>query len=395
MKRGIFLALIMFLTAGASFSSEVSNVQTAPVLKSDSIYQLRPKYVIEQTEPVEKQTVQLPENAPDAEIKNSEENVQPKEEGQIKKAVEENVVKPVVSEAKAEQKAEAEMKAINDISAKEKLKQSEEKVEKVINETAVKPVVAEEKSEQKVEIIQIPVTREVSEQQTQLKTEQSEDTAEKDVSAENKNTEESIKKEIPVPETKVEEKVENVLPLKEIPAVQPQEEQKILPAIPAEVQQEEKSAEPDADIKDEQVQNQNTDTKEQKKQTEIQTEDKKPSHANELQTAEPEEKFSESEEYLPVYNTEEIVPDLKNVDMPKLKINPVKIVPLKVDSTGEVDSRIKLLNYKSYDETDKYIKKNLTYTNNASGNTKSKLPLNIKPLNNNVNLSMVNTAKRY
>ena len=354
MKRGIFLALIMFLTAGASFSSEVSNVQTAPVLKSDSIYQLRPKYVIEQTEPVEKPTVQLPENAPDAEIKNSEENVQPKEEEQIKKAVEENVVKPVASEAKAEQKAE-----------------------------------------QKVEIIQIPVTQEVSEQQTQLKTEQSEDTAEKDVSAENKNTEESIKKEIPVPETKVEEKVENVLPLKEIPAVQPQEEQKILPAIPAEVQQEEKSAEPDADIKDEQVQNQNTDTKEQKKQTEIQTEDKKPSHANELQTAEPEEKFSESEEYLPVYNTEEIVPDLKNVDMPKLKINPVKIVPLKVDSTGKVDSRIKLLNYKSYDETDKYIKKNLTYTNNASGNTKYKLPLNIKPLNNNVNLSMVNTAKRY
>jgi hypothetical protein len=373
MKRGIFLALIMFLTAGASFSSDVSNVQTAPVLKSDSIYQLRPKYVIEQTEPVEKPTVQLPENAPDAEIKNSEENMQPKEEEQIKKAVEENVVKPVVSEAKAEQKAEAEMKAINDIPAKEKLKQSEEKVE----------------------IIQIPVTREVSEQQTQLKTEQSEDTAEKDVSAENKNTEESIKKEIPVPETKVEEKVENVLPLKEIPAVQPQEEQKILPVIPAEVQQEEKSAEPDADIKDEQVQNQNTDTKEQKKQTEIQTEDKKPSHANELQTAEPEEKFSESEEYLPVYNTEEIVPDLKNVDMPKLKINPVKIVPLKVDSTGKVDSRIKLLNYKSYDETDKYIKKNLTYTNNASGNTKSKLPLNIKPLNNNVNLSMVNTAKRY
>ena len=374
MKRGIFLALIMFLTSGVCFSSEDGNVQTAPALKSDSVYQLRPKYVIEQSEPAEKPVVQIPENPAVPDVKPPDADVQTKAEEKVEKAIDETAVKPVAAEEKTEQKAETEMKALG-IPAKEKLNQTEEKVESV----------------------QIPVEKITPEPVTQLKSEQQEEPVKKEVSADGKNTADNMNKEIPVPEEKAEETVENIPPVKEIPIVQPQEEQKILPAIPQEVQQEEKPTETEkpAEVKTEQVQSQNTDAKEQEKQTEIQAENKTLSHANELEPAEPEEKFSESEEYLPVYNTEEIVPDLKEINMPKLKTNPVKIVPLKVDSTGEVDSRIKLLNYKTIDETNKFIKKNLTYSNNINDNIKSKLPLNVKPLNNNVNLSMINANKQY
>ncbi len=375
MKRGIFLALIMFLTSGVSFSSENANVQTAPALKSDSVYLLRPKYEIEQTEPAEKPVVQIPDTAPTSDVKKSDEDVQPKSEEKVEKAIDETVVKPVVAEEKIEQKAETEMKAIDGVPAKEKLNQAEEKVESV----------------------QIPVEKVVPEPETQLKSEQPKETVKEDTPPEEKNTEEIIKKEMPVSEENAEEKVENIAPLKEVSEVQPQEEQKILPVTATEIQPEEKSIETEkpAKVKDEQVQNQNTNTTEQVKQTEVQAEDKKLSHANELETAEPEEKFSKTEEYLPEYNTEEIVPDLKEINMPKLKINPVKIVPMKVDSTGEVDSRIKLLNYKTFEETDKYIKKNLTYSNNVNNNVKSKLPLNVKPLDNNINLSMINVNKQY
>ena len=405
MKRGIFLALIISITANCVLAADTNAVQTTPNLKNDAVPLLRPKYEIipeSNTQiltpaPVVNNIKTNIDNAKEQTteiIKNTEVKVQSIQIPDIKQHTEE--VKNSVQELKENSAQAIENKAEEIKSSVKEIPNTVQKAE----ENSVQDVV--NKTEEVKNSVQ--ELKENSAQAIENKTDEIKSSVKEIPNTVHKTQENSVQNVV----NKAEEVKNSVQEVKEninFSEKDFQKEETQKEALNNNIQTEEKYLEQKTEEQNLKVETQPVKPIIETKNTELNqeetkntlTENKKPSYAQELEAATPEEKFSKEEEYNPVYDTDEITPDFPAINMPKLKTNPVKIVPMKIDSSDKVESQIKLLNYKSYDATDEFIKKNITYTNSSKNNdNKTKMSPDTKVMkNNNINLSMGKTNTSY